>query len=110
MNLENFSLDGKVAIVTGANTGLGQGMAVALAKAGADLTLVGRSAPDETVELVKAQGRKAHTVMADLGSLDPIDRIVGETKEVFGGVDILVNNAGIIQRNDSIDFYARRMG
>ncbi|ACT60488.1 2-dehydro-3-deoxy-D-gluconate 5-dehydrogenase KduD [Hirschia baltica] len=99
-----FDLTGKTAIVTGANTGLGQGMAVALAEAGANLTLVGRSAPSDTVELVEKLGRKAHVVMADLGSLDPIEKIVGETKEVFGGIDILVNNAGIIKRNDSIDF------
>jgi len=99
-----FNLNGKVAIVTGANTGLGQGMAVALAEAGADVALVGRSAPAETVELVKKAGRKAHVIMADLGSLEPIDKIVSETKEALGGVDILVNNAGIIKRNDSIDF------
>tara|TARA_B100000678_G_scaffold291625_1_gene309986 strand:- start:19985 stop:20743 length:759 start_codon:yes stop_codon:yes gene_type:complete len=99
-----FDLNGKVAIVTGANTGLGQGMAVALAEAGADVALVGRSAPAETVELVKKAGRKAHVIMADLGSLEPIDKIVSETKEALGGVDILVNNAGIIKRNDSIDF------
>lgn len=99
-----FSLDGKVAIVTGANTGLGQGMALALAKAGADLALVGRSSPDETVEKIQAAGRKAHVIMADLSSLEPIDRIVQEAKETLGGVNILVNNAGIIARNDSIDF------
>ena len=99
-----FDLTGKVAIVTGANTGLGQGMAVALAEAGADLALVGRSAPEETVELVQKTGRKAHIVMADLGSMDPIDRIVSETREALGEIDILVNNAGIIKRNDSIDF------
>ena len=104
MSANPFSLEGKVAIVTGANTGLGQGMAVALAEAGADLALVGRSSPDETVEKVQASGRKAHVVMADLGSLDPIDRTVSETKEALGRIDVLVNNAGIIKRNDSIDF------
>lgn len=104
MSANPFSLEGKVAIVTGANTGLGQGMAVALAEAGADLALVGRSAPDETVEKVQAFGRRAHVVMADLGSLDPIDRIVSETKEALGRIDVLVNNAGIIKRNDSIEF------
>lgn len=104
MSANPFSLEGKVAIVTGANTGLGQGMAVALAEAGADLALVGRSAPDETVEKVQAFGRRAHVVMADLGSIDPIDHIVSETKEALGRIDVLVNNAGIIKRNDSIDF------
>lgn len=104
MNLSMFSLEGKTAIVTGANTGLGQGIAVALAEAGANLALVGRSAPDETVDLVQKAGGKAHVIMADLASLDPVDAIVDETKAALGGVDILVNNAGIIKRNDAIDF------
>lgn len=99
-----FSLKGKAAIVTGANTGLGQGIAVALAEAGANLVLVGRSSPEETVELVRNAGSEVHVVMADLGSLAPVESIVEETKEVFGGVDVLVNNAGIIKRNDAIDF------
>ena len=104
MNLSMFSLEGKTAIVTGANTGLGPGIAVALAEAGANLALVGRSAPDETVDLVQKAGGKAHVIMADLASLDPVDAIVDETKAALGGVDILVNNAGIIKRNDAIDF------
>jgi 2-deoxy-D-gluconate 3-dehydrogenase len=104
MSLDSFSLAGKAAIVTGANTGLGQGIAVALAEAGANLALVGRSSPEETVELVKKAGRKAHVIMADLGGLDRVDAIVDETREALGGIDILVNNAGIIKRNDSIDF------
>ena len=99
-----FNLSGITAIVTGANTGLGQGMAVALAEAGADVALVGRSRPEETVELVEKTGRKAHVIMADLGSMEPIERIVSETRENLGEIDILVNNAGIIKRNDSIDF------
>lgn len=104
MSHNPFSLEGKTAIVTGANTGLGQGMALALAEAGANLVLVGRSAPDETVEKVRATGGTTHVVMADLGGLDDIDTIVRETKAAFGSPDILVNNAGIIKRNDSIDF------
>ncbi|MCH2456609.1 MAG: 2-dehydro-3-deoxy-D-gluconate 5-dehydrogenase KduD [Henriciella sp.] len=99
-----FSLENKVAIVTGANTGLGQGMAVALAEAGADIALVGRSQPEETVELVEKACRKAHIGMADRGSLEPIDTIISQTREALGSIDILVNNAGIIKRNDSIDF------
>mgnify|MGYP003624429837 FL=1 len=99
-----FDLTGKVALVTGANTGLGQGMAVALAEAGADVCLVGRSAPDETVARIEALGRKAHVIHADLGSADDVESIVSETRDALGGVDILVNNAGIIKRNDSIDF------
>ncbi|KJS34519.1 MAG: 3-ketoacyl-ACP reductase [Hyphomonas sp. BRH_c22] len=99
-----FDLTGKVALVTGANTGLGQGMAVALAEAGADVCLVGRSAPDETVAKIEALGRRAHVILADLCSADGVGAIVAETVSALGGIDILVNNAGIIKRNDSIDF------
>ena len=99
-----FDLSAKGAIVTGANTGLGQGMAVALAEAGADLALVGRSTPDDTVREVLARGRKAHVITADLESADHVAEIVADAKSALGSVDILVNNAGIIKRNDSIDF------
>lgn len=101
-----FDLSGKVAIVTGANTGIGQGIAVALAKAGADIALVGRSEATQTAEHVRALGRKALLVSADLSSTEPCDRIVAETLDGLGGVDILVNNAGIIRRNDALDFTA----
>ncbi len=99
-----FDLTGKVAIVTGANTGIGQGIAVALAHAGADIALVARRDPEETVQMVEAAGRRAHVVMADLSSIEPCERIVSETVAALGGADILVNNAGIIRRNDALDF------
>ena len=99
-----FDLAGKVAVVTGANTGIGQGIAVALAQAGADIALVARRDPAETVAMVEAAGRKAHVVMADLSSIEPCERIASETVAALGGLDILVNNAGIIRRNDALDF------
>ncbi len=99
-----FDLTGKVAIVTGANTGIGQGIAAALAKAGADIALVTRSDASETVAMVEQAGRKALVVKADLGTTEPCERIVSETIEGLGGLDILVNNAGIIRRNDALDF------
>ena len=99
-----FSLAGKVAVVTGANTGLGQAIAVALAQAGADVAAVGRSGMDETAAAVSATGRRLHAVSADLGSTEPIPRIVAETVEALGGLDILINNAGIIRRADALDF------
>jgi len=99
-----FNLSGKVAIVTGANTGLGQGIALALAEAGAAISLVGRSSPDETVSKIAAMGGRAAVIHADLSSLDNTDEIVDQTYRELGGADILVNNAGIIQRNDAIDF------
>ena len=101
---EFFDLSGKTAIVTGANTGLGQGMAIALAKAGANLCLVGRSGPDDTVAKIEEMGGRAHVITADLSSTGPIDDIVSGTVDAFGAVDILVNNAGIIKRNDALDF------
>jgi 2-dehydro-3-deoxy-D-gluconate 5-dehydrogenase len=99
-----FDLSGKVAVVTGANTGIGQGIALALAAAGADVALVGRSAATETAEKVRALGRKAEIVSADLSTIEPVQRVVDETVEKLGGLDILVNNAGIIRRADSVDF------
>ena len=99
-----FSLEDKTALVTGANTGLGQGIAIALARAGADLCLIGRSSPDETVGEITRLGRKAHTIRADLSSIEHVDEMVADARSQFGGLDILVNNAGIIQRNDAIDF------
>lgn len=99
-----FSLQNKVAIVTGANTGLGQGMAVGLAKAGADIALVGISEPTETIAQIKALGRKCTSIKANLLSIEPIESIIEQVISHFGGFDILVNNAGIIRREDSLDF------
>ncbi|MFD1190203.1 MULTISPECIES: 2-dehydro-3-deoxy-D-gluconate 5-dehydrogenase KduD [Phenylobacterium] len=99
-----FDLSGKTAIVTGANTGLGQGIAQALAMAGADIAAVGRTAPAETQKAVEALGRRFVAISADLSSMEPIGRVLDETIAAFGGVDILVNNAGIIRRNDALEF------
>lgn len=99
-----FDLTGQAALVTGANTGLGQAIAVGLAEAGADIVAVGRSAPDETAELVAKAGRKLHAVSADLSTTQPIERVVFEAYAAAGRLDILVNNAGIIRRADSLDF------
>ena len=99
-----FDLGGKVAIVTGANTGIGQAIALSLAAAGADIAAVGRTPAEETVEKVRALGRKAQIVSADLSSIEPVQRVVDETIAKLGGLDILINNAGIIRRADSVDF------
>jgi 2-dehydro-3-deoxy-D-gluconate 5-dehydrogenase len=101
MSLQLFSLEGRVALITGASTGLGQGIAVALAAAGANIAAVGVSAADETAALVRAQG---HYINANLNSIEPVARIVQSTLETLGGLDILVNNAGTIRRCDSVDF------
>lgn len=104
MILDKFKLDGKVAIVTGANTGLGKGMALALVEAGADIVGVGHSSiPDIQGEL-EAMGRRFLGLKADLTSMEPLQGIVDKTVEAFGRVDILVNNAGTIRREDAINF------
>jgi 2-deoxy-D-gluconate 3-dehydrogenase len=99
-----FDLSGRVAVVTGANTGLGQAMAVALAAAGADIAAVGRTPAVETIEAVRALGRQGEVISADLSTIEPVQRVVDETREKLGGLDILVNNAGIIRRADAVDF------
>ncbi|MEO8001939.1 MAG: 2-dehydro-3-deoxy-D-gluconate 5-dehydrogenase KduD [Arenimonas sp.] len=99
-----FSLEGKVALVTGANTGLGQGIALALAGAGADIVGAGTSSQDETSAKVQALGRRYHAIKADLSSLAPVQGLTDETLSTFGRLDILVNNAGTIRRADAVDF------
>ncbi len=101
---EMFDLRGKVAIITGCNTGLGQGMALALAEAGADIVGINRSNPTETALLIEKTGRKFHSVIADMSKMETTDLVIKEAVSAFGKVDILVNNAGIIRRNDAIDF------
>jgi len=99
-----FDLTGRTALVTGANTGLGQAIAVGLAEAGADIVAVGRSAPTETERMVADAGRALHAVPADLGSTAPISDVVAQATAAVGAIDVLVNNAGIIRRADSLDF------
>ncbi len=101
----NFSLKGKVAIVTGCEVGLGYGMAKGLAEAGADI--YGASYPGDFAEIkaaVEACGRRFEGQKANLMSTEPIESIVSDCVAKFGHVDILVNNAGIIRREDSINF------
>ena len=98
-----FDLDGRVAVVTGANTGIGQAIAVALADAGTAVALVGRSAMDETRALITG-GARVHEIRADLSTTAPLQGIVDETVARLGRLDILVNNAGIIRRADAVDY------
>jgi len=92
-----FGLEGKVALVTGASRGLGRAISVALARAGADLALLGRSADllEETRAAVEACGRRGETFVADLTRWDTVDAAVGRAVDRFGRIDVLVNNAGM---------------
>ncbi len=101
MILDKFGLKDKVAIVTGSNTGLGQGICRAYVEAGAKVVGVSRRPSDETAAQC---GKNFHNVIADLSALDVIPAVIGETLEKFGRIDVLVNNAGIIKRQDSIEF------
>ncbi|MDV6331257.1 2-dehydro-3-deoxy-D-gluconate 5-dehydrogenase KduD [Asticcacaulis sp. 201] len=104
MSNSMFDLTGKVALVTGANTGLGQGIALALAEAGADIAAAGIVPATETGEKVTALGRRFINIEANLMSVEPVDRILAESLAGLGRLDILVNNAGLIRRADAVDF------
>jgi 2-deoxy-D-gluconate 3-dehydrogenase len=99
-----FDLTGKTAIVTGASSGIGQGIAVALAAAGARIAGVARSAQDETAARVQQAGSDYLAIAADLVTIEPVERILDETVRWAGQADILINNAGIIRRADPLEF------
>jgi 2-deoxy-D-gluconate 3-dehydrogenase len=103
--LDSFRLDGKTAVVTGCGRGLGQGMSVGLAEAGANIFGVDYfpEAP-ETKALVEKAGRRFEYFSANLLTIEPVGKIFAEAVKAFGHVDIVVNNAGIIKRNDAVDF------
>jgi 2-deoxy-D-gluconate 3-dehydrogenase len=101
----DFTLKGKVALVTGAGTGLGQGMAVGLASAGADVVLHELNQdPADTRQTISALGRRTETILGDMSKKDTPDKLVAFTMEKFGKIDILVNNAGMIKRTPAVDF------
>lgn len=101
-----FDLTGRKALVTGGATGIGEGIALALAQAGADVALTYRShQPDETIAKIEVLGRKGAAVKADFDGMDEAaaERVIGFAAKALGGLDILVNNAGIIHRESSVD-------
>jgi 2-deoxy-D-gluconate 3-dehydrogenase len=98
-----FDLHGRVALVTGANTGLGQALAIALATAGADIAVAGRTDPVETARQVHALGRRFHAISTNLAHGAPAMDVVQQAVAALGPLDILVNNAGTIHRADALD-------
>ncbi len=105
MILDQFKLTDKVAIVTGASTGLGEGMAIGLAEAGANIVAVDYMAgPYNAKKIIEGMGRKYIEVPANLLTITPIPEIVAKALAAFGKINILVNNAGIIRREDAINF------
>ncbi len=100
-----MELSGQVAIVTGAGQGIGKAAALALAAAGADVVAADINEPSaqETAAAIAATGRRSMPIRADVGSVEEIDRMVGEAVAAFGRIDILVNNAGVTRRADIMD-------
>lgn len=104
MILDQFRLNGKTALVTGASRGLGQGMALALAEAGANIVAVDRLQPAETEERVRQLGRECLPLQADLADRGALPGVVESAAGRFPALDILVNCAGIIRREDFTKF------
>jgi len=104
-SMDFFRLDGKVAIVTGGNTGLGQAYAVALAKAGADIVVPAYNTDwDETRELIEKEGRRVVFIQADLTKKEDRKNVIDVTMKEFKKIDILVNNAGTIRRAPLLEY------
>jgi 2-deoxy-D-gluconate 3-dehydrogenase len=104
MILDKFKLNGKVAIVTGAGRGLGQGAALGFAEAGADVAVVDIISTDETANKIKAIGRRVCQIQTNLMDRSSIPKVVETTVKDLGAIDILLNNAGIIRRAPVLEF------
>lgn len=104
MILNAFSLQDKIAVVSGCNTGLGQAMALGLAEAGCNIVGINQVEPDETIKQVTALGRRFLSLKADLRNIDAIPALLDSAIAYFDRIDILVNNAGMIRREDAINF------
>ncbi len=104
MTLDSFQLQGRTAVVTGCNKGLGQGIAIALAQAGANIVGINSSAPEQTCGIVESLGRRFLDLRANLAETSGLSALVEQSLALTGKIDILVNNAGTIRRADAIDF------
>ncbi|WP_404455118.1 SDR family oxidoreductase [Oceanobacillus kapialis] len=99
-----FDLTGKVAVVTGGNRGLGKGMALGLASAGADVVIIARNVTEDVLDEIRNEGVRAHGINFDLSNFDEYASLVNGIVEEFGKIDILVNNAGVQSRHPSVEF------
>ncbi|QWZ82643.1 MULTISPECIES: 2-dehydro-3-deoxy-D-gluconate 5-dehydrogenase KduD [Aeromonas] len=104
MILNAFDLKGKVAVVTGCDTGLGQGMALGLAQAGCDIVGINIVEPTDTMIKVEAIGQNFLSLKADVSKVSELPLLIEQAVSHFGHIDVLVNNAGIIRRDDAINF------
>jgi 2-deoxy-D-gluconate 3-dehydrogenase len=103
--LDQFKLHDRVALVTGASTGLGAAIAIALAEAGAQVCCHGNTrSPESTCDRIKSAGGVAHAITGDLSNAETPKDLVARTLERFGRIDILVNNAGTIRRAPAVDY------
>lgn len=104
--LRDFSLQDRVAVITGASRGLGRAMAEVLAEAGADIVAAARDVPklEETAATVAERGRRCHIVRTDVTKQEDLERMVREALTVFGKIDILINNAGVDIVGSVVDF------
>ncbi|WP_132010948.1 2-dehydro-3-deoxy-D-gluconate 5-dehydrogenase KduD [Mesobacillus foraminis] len=101
---QTFDLTGKVAVVSGGTRGIGQGIALGLAEAGADIVLLQRSEDTSTQEKILSLGVRCEIIQCDLMNLDEVKQAIPKAIEAMGSVDILVNNAGIQRRSPAVDF------
>jgi 2-deoxy-D-gluconate 3-dehydrogenase len=101
---ELFGLKGKVALFTGGSRGLGKAMAIGLAKAGADVAVVGRKLDQNVIDQINACGVHGKFYVFDLGNIEGIPELVRDVRNDFGKIDILVNNAGVQSRHKAVDF------
>jgi 2-deoxy-D-gluconate 3-dehydrogenase len=104
MSFNPFSLQGKVAVITGGSTGLGKGMALGLAEAGADIVLVDHRPHEEAKSEIENLGRRCKQIVADLTNETEILQVIPTVVEQMGKVDILVNNAGTTRRSPVVEF------
>ncbi|GAB6929449.1 2-dehydro-3-deoxy-D-gluconate 5-dehydrogenase KduD [Paenibacillus sp. JCM 10914] len=101
--MSKFDLSGKTALVTGSARGMGQGIAIALAEAGADIVAVSMNTSADTIDAISSLGRQAAEIRVDLSDQSKLQTTFDQALELTGHVDILVNNAGIIRRTPAKD-------